>query len=466
MTSNIQMQSAFTAIEVFNHASLNYQPLWIRKSGDLRKATHFEKFTLKIMEAFKIWPNWKIQAREQIYKKMATEITVMQSLKDAATEEKVKNFVNEITADSNSSDQINTKIEEINKSDMAFGAALNFAHKLKKFSFPENYQSILNVAKYIKGVDLSMLDEMNKIGAELNSTYRYSKKEAISLAPLTFLLKRELTLDLRNALKVSNAALKLSKKTGEPPLICAKKLIEYCRKLNSALPKGYNVQELITADFKIDLKIAGEDRNVFLEFLKESAGDSISLNDEIPDFCLKDLNRNHIKFKTGGKEKYLGPGHQNEMIEEITNLDSNATVRSTLCKAIFQAGGNGIITSYSQIFAKKNNQLLGLLNFCPEKDDEGAKAHFEISIEKNKSGNFTISYTLYEKHLSLVDPESGENYPINGNFGSSKPASKNDFTGFSKFIIELNHSDLALGLYNPEFISSTIDLTIKPNFMI
>ena len=110
--------------------------------------------------------------------------------------------------------------------------------------------------------------------------------------------------------------------------------------------------------------------------------------------------------------------------------------------------------------------IFGILNFDSEKNDEGSKAHFEIGIEKGKSGNFTINYTLYEKHFALVDFESGKNYPINTNFDSSKPASKYDFTGLSKFTIELVRSDLELGFYNPIFKNSTIELLIKPNFMI
>ena len=283
---------------------------------------------------------------------------------------------------------------------------------------------------------------------------------------MVFLLKKELALELEDALNICQAALKLSKKNKVPYLRATKNLIENVKKINPALPRGCDIKKLLTSDFKVDLKIPDEKNEIFVKFLIESAGDSISLDDEIPDFCLRDLNRSYIKFKVGEKEKSLSPGHQSEMIEAITNLDSNTTVRSTLCKAIFQAGGNGIITSYAQIFAKENNQILGLLNFCPEKDDQGSKAHFEISIEKEKSGNFTINYALHEKHFALVDPESGENYPINSNFDSSKPASKDDFTGFSKFTIELNRSDLELGFYNPIFKNSTIELIIKPNFII
>jgi hypothetical protein len=436
MTANIQTQSAFKAIEVLNEAKSFHRPLWIRKSGDLRKATNFESFTLKIMTALKIWPNWKIQAREQIYKKITAEINVLQSFKDPTTVKKVEQFVNEVTSYPASNDAINTKIQEITNSDLAFGDALKFANQLQKISIPENYQSILNVAKYIKGVDASILKGINTISTELNETYQYSIKETVALAPLVFLLKRELMLDSKDAIKISQVASKLSKKNKESSLLSAANLIENIRELDPALPSGYDIKKLLTTNFKVDLKIPKEKNTIFLEFLKDSAGNSISLDDEIPDFCLRDLNRSHIKFKVGKKEKYLKPGHQKEMIEEITNLDSNATVRSTLCKAIFQAGGNGIITSYAQIF------------------------------EKGRSGNFTIIYTLYEKHFALVDPESGKNYPINSNFESSKPASKNDFTSFSKFTIELNHADLEVGLYNPIFISSTLDLTIKPNFMI
>ena len=109
MTSNIQMQSALKSIEVFNQASSNCKPLWVRKSGDLRLATDFEKFTLKIMETFKIWPSWKIQAREQIYKKITSEINVLHSLKNLISENTVKDFVKDVTADGTTAAQINEK---------------------------------------------------------------------------------------------------------------------------------------------------------------------------------------------------------------------------------------------------------------------------------------------------------------------------------------------------------------------
>jgi hypothetical protein len=310
-------------------------------------------------------------------------------------------------------------------------------------------------------------NEINNISTELQTNKYYSKTEAEKSAPLIFLLQNELELDLESALKISQSALKISNKNKISPLDSTKFLIENIKKLNPALPSGYDINKLLSTDFKTDLKIPSEKNDIFLDFLKESAGNSISVDDdEIPDFCLRDLNRSHIKFKIGKNEKSLSPGHENEMIEEIEKLDKNRTVRSTLCKAIFQAGGNGIITSYSQIFAKRNDQIFGILNFDSEKNDEGSKAHFEIGIEKGKSGNFTINYTLYEKHFALVDFESGKNYPINTNFDSSKPASKDDFTGLSKFTIELDRSDLELGFYNPIFKNSTIELLIKPNFMI
>ena len=403
-----------------------------RKIEESSKSIELAYYTKKFMQEDHLLVDDAVLKAKSI-KKIKSEINAPQTLKSSIPENVTNDFIKSSIADS---------------------------------ATPENYQSQLKMVNSTTGEHSSESDELNEISTELQTNKNYSKKEAEKSAPLILHLKRELELDLESALKISQTALEISNKNKVSPLDSTNILIENIKKLNPALPSGYDVNNLLSTDFKAKLKIPDEKNDIFLDFLKESAGDDISVDDAIPDFCLRDLNRSHIKFKVGKNEKTLSPGHQNEMIKEIKKLDENATVRSTLCKAIFQAGGNGIITSYAQIFAKRNDQIFGILNFDSEKNDQGSKAHFEISIEKGKSGNFTIDYTLYEKHFALVDFKSGKNHPINTNFDSSKPASKDDYTGLSKFTIELDRSDLELGFYNPKLKNSTIELLIKPSFMI
>jgi hypothetical protein len=114
--------------------------------------------------------------------------------------------------------------------------------------------------------------------------------------------------------------------------------------------------------------------------------------------------------------------------------------------------------------AGPGKKFFSILPADPENEKTKASSNYRISLQHTEDGKVRVGYTLYMKHISLMNTDTDDLLPINSRFNSSAPATDKDHTARAIAVIEFDYAQLSKGILEPKWVRPPeLRLTIEPD---
>lgn len=234
--------------------------------------------------------------------------------------------------------------------------------------------------------------------------------------------------------------------------------------ITAALPAGWpNAWEALP-DGSRRLTHTAAFRKDYLSFLQDSLKEGhIDKDRGVASVFVKDAQRTHFRFGTGPSAVKVKLD-ESKALEALTAFEPDPAIRQSLSRALFQAGGNGLVAAIHTSLAQVAESQFSILSLDPDNDEQKANARFWVSVQRTEEGKLRVGYTMYFKHFTLQDLENNQRMRINGRFDSSTPANETDHTARATAVIEFDPEQLRQGLIEPELVREPeLRLTIEPD---
>ncbi len=234
--------------------------------------------------------------------------------------------------------------------------------------------------------------------------------------------------------------------------------------IGAALPAGWPNEWEALADGSRRLTNTAAFRKDYLGFLQDSLKEGhINKAMGVASVFVKDAQRTHFRFGTGPSAVKVELD-ENKAIEVLTSFEPDPAIRQSLSRALFQAGGNGLVAAIHTSLAQAAGSQFSILSLDPDNDEQKANSRFWISVQRTEEGKLRVGYTMYFKHFTLQDLEHDQRMRINGRFDSSTPANETDHTARATAVIEFDPEQLRQGIIEPELVREPeLRLTIEPD---
>ena len=235
--------------------------------------------------------------------------------------------------------------------------------------------------------------------------------------------------------------------------------------MSEATPDGWPDEWELMSDGSRRLKNTAEFTKHFMDFFQGSLDDcTIDEKQGLSKEFIKDVGRSNFKFGSGDTSVTVST----DPIKAMDAFEAFATddmVRQTLSKALYQAGGNGLVYAMGLGLAGPGKDLFSLLSADPENEKMNASSDCWISLQHTDDGKVRVGYTLYMKHFRLMNTNTGDLLPINSRYNSSTPATDKDHTARAIAAIEFDYAELSKGILKPKLVRPPeLRLTIEPDY--
>ena len=227
---------------------------------------------------------------------------------------------------------------------------------------------------------------------------------------------------------------------------------EIAAAMSEATPAGWPDEWELMPDGSRRLKNTANFATQFMDFFQGSLSDcKIDQARGLSDKFITDVGRSNFKFGSGDTSVIV----TTDPIKAIAAFEAFAPdtmVRQTLSKALFQAGGNGLEFAMGLGLAAPGKKHFSILSLAPENEKMNASSDYWISLQHTEDGKVRIGYTLYMKHFTLMDTNTGDQLPINSRYNSSTPATDKDYTARAMALIEFDYAQLSKGILEPKWV--------------
>lgn len=233
-------------------------------------------------------------------------------------------------------------------------------------------------------------------------------------------------------------------------------------KLAELLPAGWNDNQTwrVLPDGSRQLRDTEKFGKDCMNFLTGSfATHPIDETTGLSNLFLRDVGREKFNFG-GGETGTIVSTDADRALSELEKFAPDPEVRKTLSRALFQAGGNGIVGAMSTAL-KRSEDLFSIVSSDGEDKLPSAGSDFWIDLQHTDDGKIRVTYTNYMKHIGMIDPDSDEGFlSINPRLSRNTPASATDHSAKGVVTIELDPEQLKHGIIEPRMIGEPI-LSLK-----
>lgn len=238
---------------------------------------------------------------------------------------------------------------------------------------------------------------------------------------------------------------------------------EIANVISQALPAGWPDAWELMPDGSRQLTNTANFETQFMDFFQGSLSDcKVNEKRGLADKFLVDVGRSNFQFDHGDRTITV----RTDPIKAIAAFESFAPdrmVRQTLSKALFQAGGNGLEYAMGLGLASPGKNYFSIFSFDPDNKAKNAPRDYWISLQHTEDGKVRVGYSLYMKHFTLMNSNTGDLLPINSR-KSSKPATYKDHTASAIAVIEFDYAQLSKGTLEPNWVRPPeLRLTIEPD---
>jgi hypothetical protein len=235
--------------------------------------------------------------------------------------------------------------------------------------------------------------------------------------------------------------------------------------MSEALPAGWSDEWELMPDGSRRLKNTAAFTMHFTDFFQGSLNDcTIDEDHGLSKEFIKDVGRSKFKFGSGDTTVTVSTDPIKAM-DAFEAFAPDDMVRQTLSKALYQAGGNGLAYAMGLGLAGPGKDLFSILSADPENEKMNASSDCWISLQHTEDGKVRVGYTLYMKHLTLMNTNTGDLLPINSGYNSSTPATDKDHTARAIAAIEFDYAELYKGILKPKLVRPPeLRLTIEPDY--
>ncbi len=237
------------------------------------------------------------------------------------------------------------------------------------------------------------------------------------------------------------------------------------KKLAESLPAGWDDKQMwsVLPDGSRQLKDTEKFGKDLMSYLVGSfAAHPIDENNGLSKLFMNDVGRQKFNFG-GGETGTIIRTDANQALSELEKFTPDTEVRKTLSRALFQAGGNGIVSAMSTAL-KRGEDLFSIVSSDGEDKLPNAGSDFWLDLQHTDDGKIRVTYTNYMKHIGMIDPGSDQNFmSINPKLSRNTPASAADHSAKGIVTIELDPEQLKQGIIEPRmvgepFLSLKIDI--------
>ncbi len=227
---------------------------------------------------------------------------------------------------------------------------------------------------------------------------------------------------------------------------------EIANAISKATPAGWPEQWELMPDGLRRLKNTADFAKRFMDFFQGSLSDcKIDEKRGLSDKFITDVGRSNFKFGSGDTSVTVTTNPIKAMAA-FEAFAPDPMVRQTLSKALFQAGGNGLEFAIGLGLAAPEKKHFSILSLAPENEKMNASSDCWISLQRTEDGKVRVGYTLYMKHFTLMDTNTGDLLPINSQYSSSTPATDKDHTARAMALIEFDYAQLSKGILEPRWV--------------
>jgi hypothetical protein len=197
--------------------------------------------------------------------------------------------------------------------------------------------------------------------------------------------------------------------------------------MSEALPAGWPDEWELMSDGSRRLKNTAAFTMHFTDFFQGSLDDcTIDEDQGLSEEFIKDVGRSKFKFGSGDTSVTVSTDPIKAMaaFEAFAPNDPDDPddmFRQTLSKALYQAGGNGLASAMGLGLSGPGRDLFSIFSADPENEKMNASSDYWMSLQHTEDGKVRVGYTLYMKHLTLLNTNTGDLLPINSGYNSSTP---------------------------------------------
>ena len=201
----------------------------------------------------------------------------------------------------------------------------------------------------------------------------------------------------------------------------------------------------------------------FLKYLKDSLKEGdIDTQLGLAKKFLTDAGRTRFKFGSGPDATKIHRD-SNKAITALEEFEPDPKIRESLSRALFQAGGNGLVAAYTRQLKTSAGQDFAIMTIDVD-DEKSLTPTFWISVQRTNDNKIRVGYTIYLKHFSIDNPDLTHPIRINERFNRSDQASESDFTGCSEAVVEFDPEQLREGILDPQPVEDIkLTMIIEPD---
>ena len=238
---------------------------------------------------------------------------------------------------------------------------------------------------------------------------------------------------------------------------------EIDRAIAQALPIGWPDDWQSMPDGSRRLKKVNDFQIEFMNFLEGSMNDCvIDETQGLSDKFIQDVGRSKFKFNRGASGVTVSTDRE-KAITELAKFIPDVTARQTLSKALFQAGGNGLEFAMGLGLRQSGKAQFAILSLNITTDNRNTKSDYYMSLQHTDDGKVRVGYTLYMKHFTLMNTDTGDQFPVNSGYRDSV-ANEKDHTARAVAVIEFDYDELCKGILKAQWVRPPeLSLTIEPD---
>ena len=201
----------------------------------------------------------------------------------------------------------------------------------------------------------------------------------------------------------------------------------------------------------------------FFKYLKDSLSEGgIDTKSGLATKFLADAGRTHFKFGSGPAAKKVHTD-SDEAITALKDFEPDPKIRESLSRALFQAGGNGLVAAYTEQLKTNAGKNFGIMTVDVD-EEKSLNPTFWISVQRTDENKIRVGYTIYLKHFSIDNPDLTHPIRINDRFNRTDKANESDFTGYSQGAIEFDPEQLRKGIIDPQpFGEVKLTMIVEPD---
>lgn len=233
--------------------------------------------------------------------------------------------------------------------------------------------------------------------------------------------------------------------------------------ISKALPAGWAERWNSSANGAQQLIDTTHLTRYFLRYLKDSLSEGdIDAKSGLATKFLADAGRSYFKFGSGPAAKKVLTD-SDKAIAALEDFEPDPKIRESLSRALFQAGGNGLVAAYTTQLKTNSGENFAIMTVDVD-EEKSLNPTFWISVQRTDENKIRVGYTIYLKHFSIGNLDLKHPIRINDRFNRTDKANENDFTGYSQGVIEFDPEQLRKGILDPQPVGEVkLTMIVEPD---